>query len=157
MPKGKQPGSVAGNDPVVKFTKFLSWGKVGRRNNAAGSHREVMQWVDAAMPWFRSYYETTYSVPLTDLRLLNIISTLSPRYTSWPECDRVRNYKYKAELALFLDRNEIPLADICAAIGYTLPTPPDNQPAETEPPASEPLPEESEEVKQPDAPEGLSF
>lgn len=118
MSKGKKPGDNRGNDPIVKFVKFMSWGKVSQLHNTTGSHRLVVNWIDSVLPWFRSYYEAVYAVPLTDLRLLNIVSTLSARYSTWPDCERVRNYKYKAELPLFLDRSPILVEDICAVIGY---------------------------------------
>jgi len=119
MPKGKKSGAVSGTDSIVRFAKFLSWGKIAQLHNAAGSHRLVLRWLDEVMPWFRGYYEAVYKVPLTDTRLLNLVSTLSARYESWPECDRVRGYEHKAELPPFLDISSILVSDICAVIGYT--------------------------------------
>ena len=115
--KATRPKAVSGHDPVAKFVKLLSWGRVSQLGNAKGSHAAAVLWVDTVMPWFRVYYEHVYSVPLTNLRLLNLIATYSARYSAWPDCDRVRAYAFKDVLVTFLDRAAIDLEDIRAAIG----------------------------------------
>jgi hypothetical protein len=117
MPKGKQPGTVSGNDAIVKAAKYLSWGKVAELQNAPGSHAASAQWVRTVLPWFATYYENTYGVPLTDKRLANLVATWRGRYESWPNCERVERFPQKAILPNLLTRAEISEAELRQLLG----------------------------------------